>query len=74
MDNEALTNEAWDELGYDDGSIALDYEYAKMMGLPKAQPFPWDSTKGIYFINGYHGLHCLVRQSLIGHQALSLKR
>jgi hypothetical protein len=30
------------------------------MGLPKAQRFPYDESKGIYLLNGYHSLHCLV--------------
>ena len=55
-----MTNAFWDKFSYDEGSIALDYEYARAMGLPETQPFLWDDTKGIYFINGYHGLHCLV--------------
>lgn len=30
------------------------------MGLPEAQTFPWDDNKGLYLLNGYHNLHCLV--------------
>lgn len=49
----------WDDIDFDSGFIALDYEYAEAKGLPKSQPFPWDDTKGIYLINAYHSLHCL---------------
>lgn len=52
---------AWDAINIDNGSLALDYAYIEKMGLPRAQPFPWDGTKGIYLLNGYHGMHCLVR-------------
>lgn len=65
--NETLTNEAWESLTSDHGSIALTNEYAASMGLPPAQPFPWDDSKSIYFINAYHGIHCLklMRRSLL---------
>ena len=52
---------AWDSISIDNGSIALDPAYVQKMGLPHAQPFPWDATKGIYLLNGYHSMHCLVR-------------
>ncbi|KAL9610188.1 MAG: hypothetical protein Q9167_005092 [Letrouitia subvulpina] len=57
--NEALTNEAWESMTYDLGSVALDSHYAASMGLPPAQPYPWDESKSIYFLNAHHGLHCL---------------
>ena len=31
------------------------------MQLPPAQFFPWDTTRGIYLVNAYHNIHCLVR-------------
>lgn len=61
-DNEdpKVTEESWDNLRYDLGSIALSDEYTDSVGLPRAQRFPWDQSKGLYFLNGYHGVHCLV--------------
>jgi hypothetical protein len=58
--NSTLTEESWANLSYDLGSIALSDEYAESVGLPTAQRFPWDDAKGLYFLNGYHGIHCLV--------------
>ncbi|KAF2115246.1 hypothetical protein BDV96DRAFT_599609 [Lophiotrema nucula] len=58
-ENSTVTEEAWDSLRYDLGSIALADEYVNSVGLPKAQRFPWDYSKGLYFLNGYHGIHCL---------------
>lgn len=58
--NDTLTNEAWDAINIDPGSIALSDDYVARTGLPRAQRFPWDSSKGLYYLNGYHGLHCLV--------------
>lgn len=50
----------WDGISIDNGSIALDPTHVEQMRLPHAQPFPWDVTKGIYILNGYHSMHCLV--------------
>lgn len=65
--NETLTNEAWEHLSSDLGSVALPQAYAISKGLPPAQAFPWDESKSIYFLNAYHGLHCLklMRRSVI---------
>ena len=59
-DNETATNEAWDAINYDTGNVALDDAYVAQMGLPVAQRFPWDDTKGLYFMNSQHSIHCLV--------------
>lgn len=74
--NSTQVNQLWyEDSESDEGIIALDYEYASRLGLPKSQPFPWDTSKGIYITNAHHNLHCLVsaysgiflsmRQSLI---------
>lgn len=63
-DTEEITNAAWDAINYDSGNVALDDAYVAMMGLPLSQRFPWDSTKGLYFMNGQHQIHCLVRSML----------
>jgi len=59
-DNATQQDALWNkQTNYDRGNIALDDDYAKAMGLPRAQRFPWDSSKGIYLINAYHNLHCV---------------
>jgi hypothetical protein len=58
--NLTAAGDLWDAIDFDSGFIALDYDYAAAKKLPKSQPFPWDDTKGIYLINAYHSLHCLV--------------
>ncbi|MCJ1408889.1 hypothetical protein MMC19_002966 [Ptychographa xylographoides] len=75
--NKTLTDEAWKAINYDHGSVALSDEDAAAWGLPVAQRFPWDQTKGLYFLSGYHSLHCLktVRQTIVelrDGQALSI--
>ena len=53
--------ELWEAISIDDGMVALPDTFVATMGLPKAQRFPWDEKKGLYFLHGYHNLHCLVR-------------
>ncbi|KAK6604054.1 hypothetical protein H4I95_05957 [Botrytis cinerea] len=43
------------------GVIALPDSYVEEKGLHKAQRFPWDESKGVYLINAYHNLHCLLK-------------
>ena len=50
----------WDAIDIDTGMIALPYEFAEEKGLPRSQPFPWDESKGIYYLNSFHSIHCLV--------------
>lgn len=59
-DTEEVTNAAWEAINYDTGNIALNDDYVAEMGLPVSQRFPWDDTKGLYFMNGQHQIHCLV--------------
>lgn len=53
----------WGDLRVDDGIIALPKSYAMEKGLRPSEQFPWDSSKDIYLVNGYHGIHCLVSRT-----------
>ena len=64
-DHESLADELWGSINIDAGIVALSDDYAKEKNLPIAQRFPWDKTKGIYLLNGYHHLHCLVQPPLL---------
>lgn len=61
-DNQTLADELWEALGaeIDTGFIAVPDEWSAAKGLLEAQRFPWDTSKGIYLLNGQHNLHCLV--------------
>lgn len=50
----------WEEFSIDNGTVALSDSYAQAMGLPLSQRFPWDQEKGLYLLNGFHSMHCLV--------------
>ena len=45
--------------------MVVDHNWAAAHGLPQALSLPSDHTKGIYLIDAYHSLHCLlsIRQS-----------
>ena len=60
--NPNLTEAAalWESISFDVGMVALPYIWTEEKSLPRAQPFPWDHSQGLYVLNGYHALHCLV--------------
>ena len=58
--NNSIAASLWHGINIDDGVIALSDDYVTSKGLRPAQRFPWDATKGIYILHGYHNLHCLV--------------
>lgn len=58
--NRTSSDALWDAISFDAGMIALNDEEAAAMGLPLSERFPWDQNKGIYLVNAYHNLHCLV--------------
>lgn len=59
-----VADQAWDDINIDIGTIALDKSYAASMNLPEAQQFPWDESKSIYLLTGFHDLHCLASPDL----------
>ncbi|KAF7932873.1 uncharacterized protein EAE98_004172 [Botrytis deweyae] len=60
-ENRTIADAAWSspDLDSEVGLVALTDEYAKSKGLLPAQRWPWDHSKGIYVLNGFHNLHCL---------------
>ena len=62
--NDSFAANLWHDIDIDSGVIALSDDYVASKSLLPAQRFPWDATKGIYIIHGYHNLHCLVHKPL----------
>ena len=60
-EDEAVADRLWEDINIDNGTVALTDSETEAMGLPTAQRFPWDQEKGIYLLNGFHSMHCLVR-------------
>lgn len=50
----------WDRIEGGHGIVALNKEWAKSQHLTPALSLPSDATKGVYAIDGYHEMHCLV--------------
>lgn len=55
----ALQDQLWHDINIDDAVVALSDDWAAERGLRTAQRFPWDETKGIYILHGFHNLHCI---------------
>ncbi|RAK77476.1 uncharacterized protein BO72DRAFT_496141 [Aspergillus fijiensis CBS 313.89] len=59
-DNVSAVAHLWeDELSGDPGVVALENDFVREKHLPEAMPFPWDPSKSVYLLQGYHNLHCL---------------
>ena len=63
--NDTFRDEVWKTINIDDGMIALPDDFIRDRGLPVSQRFPWDESKGIYLLHGYHNLHCVVSSALL---------
>ena len=58
--NRTVWDQAWETLNPDAGIVAISDEFARRTGLHESQRWPWDPSKGLYLLEGYHSLHCLV--------------
>lgn len=63
-EDEVVADQLWEDISIDNGTVALDDSYVKTIGLPPSQRFPWDEHKGIYLLNGFHSMHCLVCEGI----------
>lgn len=59
--NETLSTQLWNSLRTEHGMVALSNNFTDSRGLPRGATFPWDTSKGVYFLQAFHTLHCLVR-------------
>lgn len=59
-ENETLEDSLWDAISTDGGVVAVSEEYVQSKGLPQARKFDWDEGKRVYYIHGFHLLHCVV--------------
>ena len=39
----------WDAISFDSGIVAIPHDETKAIQIPPAQPFQWDTSKGLYF-------------------------
>lgn len=72
VENQTASNELWDKISSSHGLIALDHQSAKEKQWLESMPVPGDEGKGLYLLESYHQLHCLV--SLTSLPARKLRR
>lgn len=53
-------DELWDDILPAHGIVAVDYRWAAERRMPATMSLPSDPSKGVYVIDAYHQLHCLV--------------
>ena len=58
--NETLSDQLWESIDTSPVMVSLSQEYIEKHDLPPSIPFPWDESRGLYFLKAYHMLHCLV--------------
>lgn len=55
----SIANKAWNQYTIN-GFVALPHAWATNKQWPKARDMPGDTDKGIYVVDGFHQLHCLM--------------
>ncbi|KAJ3497843.1 hypothetical protein NLG97_g1586 [Lecanicillium saksenae] len=60
-DKRTIDDPMWDAPDLDPylALVALDSDDAKSRGLLTSMHWPWDNSKSIYVLHGFHSLHCL---------------
>ena len=56
----AAVDKLWDDVLPAHGIVAVDHGWAAERRMPATMSLPSDSSKGVYIIDAYHQLHCLV--------------
>jgi len=62
--NETKVDELWDAILPSHGFVAMDRQWAAEHHWPESMRLPNDSTKGVYLLEAYHQMHCIVSLSL----------
>lgn len=70
--NQTRADELWEGIDTNPMVVALTDEFADLHGLPHSDRFPWDKSKGRYFVKVFHQLHCLVGLCVVDHRSFVL--
>lgn len=57
--NQSISDPAWESFTTN-GFVAIPHDQAADFGLPVAEDFPDDKSKGVYVLTGFHDIHCVV--------------
>ena len=71
-ENTTHADELWKALAPNVGMVAVDNDFGGKMDLYATGQFPWDQSKGVYMLEGYHSLHCLVGSKFVHAAAKDL--
>lgn len=64
--NTTLVDELWDGLAPNVGMVAVGVDMGTNVELYSTEPFPWDSSKGVYMLEGYHSIITSTASMLCG--------
>ena len=59
-ENRTLSEPLWDDILPSHGIVAMNLDWASQRQWPQSMRLPSDRTKGVYLLEAYHLLHCLV--------------
>lgn len=71
-ENDTRAEELWDSISTDHIAVALTDSWIDEKGLQRSAAdiesarFPWDPSRGLYFLKVFYQLHCLVSHVLMG--------
>jgi hypothetical protein len=70
--SDETTDANWDAIDTNPMAVSLHDDFAKDVGLGPSTRFPWDTERSIYYIKGFHDLHCLVSPPSLRYAARPL--
>lgn len=59
-ENDTEANVLWDNINTAHGTLAVDHQWAAEHQWNRSMSIPGDESKGMYLLESYHQLHCLV--------------
>lgn len=65
LDEQPTIEDLWDKITPAHGIVAVEHRWAAEKQLPATINLPSDATKGVYIIDAYHQMHCLVYTSYL---------
>ena len=60
QEQNTAVDQLWDNVLPAHGIVAVDHRWAAERRMPATMNLPSDPSKGVYIIDAYHQLHCLV--------------
>lgn len=58
--SDEVTDANWDSIDTNPMAVSLHDDFVKQVGLGPSTRFPWETERSVYYIKGFHDLHCLV--------------